>query len=131
MDKDWQLLKSISYFSQLSTKAEELYVKVKKEKNDIDPENFACVKTDGTIFNFNKFNNSLDLASNIYRDKNLFKDAENKQSDIKILLSKLRNYNPTKSKKIKAKEETLRAPEKLVNNRQEVIDAFKTGIYQT
>ena len=37
----------------------------------------------------------------------------------------------TKSKKIKAKEETLRAPEKLVNNRQEVIDAFKTGIYQT
>ena len=85
MDKDWQLLKSISYFSQLSTKAEELYVKVKKEKNDIDPENFACIKTDGTIFNFNKFNNSLDLASNIYRDKNLFKDAENKQSDIKIL----------------------------------------------
>ena len=131
MDKDWQLLKSISYFSQLSTKAEELYVKVKKEKNDIDPENFACVKTDGTIFNFNKFNNSLDLASNIYRDKNLFKDAENKQSDIKILLSKLRNYNPTKPKKIKAKEETLRAPEKLINNRQEVIDAFKTGIYQT
>ena len=131
MDKDWQLLKSISYFSQLSTKAEELYVKVKKEKNDIDPENFACVKTDGTIFNFNKFNNSLDLASNIYRDKNLFKDAENKQSNIKILLSKLRNYNPTKPKKIKAKEETLRAPEKLVNNRQEVIDAFKTGIYQT
>ena len=108
-----------------------MYVKVKKEKNDIDPENFACVKTDGTIFNFNKFNNSLDLASNIYRDKNLFKDAENKQSDIKILLRKLRNYNPTKPKKIKTKEETLRAPEKLVNNRQEVIDAFKTGIYQT
>ena len=104
-------------------------MKVKKEKNDIDPENFACVKTDGTIFNFNKFNNSLNLASNIYRDKNLFKDAENKQSDIKILLSKLRNYNPTKPKKIKAKEETLSAAEKLLNNRQEVIDALKAGIF--
>ena len=103
--------------------------KLKKKKNDIDSEKFVCVKTDGTIFNFNKFKNSLDLASNIYRDKNLLKDAENKQSDIKILLNKLRNYNPTKPKKIKAKEETLIAAEKLLNNRQEVIDAFKTGIF--
>ena len=90
---------------------------------------FVCVKTDGTIFNFNKFKNSLDLASNIYWDKNLLKDAEKKQSDIKILLIKLRSYNPTKPKKIKAKEETLSAAEKLLNNRQEVIDAFKTGIF--
>ena len=58
-------LKSISYFSQLSTKAKELFEKIKKEKNDIDPEKSVCVKTDGTIFNFNKLKNSLDLASNI------------------------------------------------------------------
>ena len=90
---------------------------------------FVCVKTDGTIFNFNKFKNSLDLASNIYRNKKLLKDAENKQSEIKILLNKLRNYNPTKLKKIKAKEETLSAAEKLLNNKQEVIDAFNTGIF--
>ena len=38
----------------------------------------ACVKTDGTIFNFTKFKNSLDFASNIYRNKSLLKDAENK-----------------------------------------------------
>ena len=80
-------LKSINYFSQLSPKAKELLEKITKERHD--PEKFACVKTDGTIFNFNKFKNSLDLASNIYRDKNLLKDAENKQSDIKILLNKL------------------------------------------
>ena len=129
MDTNSKSLKSISCFGQLSTKAKELFEKIKKEKNDIDPEKFVCVKTDGTIFNFNKFKNSLDLASNIYRDKNLLKDAENKQSDIKILLNKLRNYNPTKPKKIKAKEETLIAAEKLLNNRQEVIDAFKTGIF--
>ena len=65
------------------------------------------------------------MASNIY--KKLLKDAENKQHDIKILLNKLRNYNPTKPKKIKAKEGTLSAAEKLLHNRQEVIDAFKTG----
>ena len=52
----------------------------------------------------------MDLTSNINRDKNLLKDAENKkknENDIKILLNKLRNYNPTKTKKIKAKEETF------------------------
>ena len=129
LDRDTKSSQAISYFSQLSTKAKEFYVKIIKEKNDIDPEEFACVKTDGTIFNFNKFKLLQDLASNIYRDKNLLKDAENKQSNIKILLNKLRNYNPTKPKKIKPKEETLSAAEKLLNNRQDVIDTFKTGIF--
>ena len=69
MDTDSKSLKSISYFSQLSTKAKELFEKIKKEKNDIDPEKFVCVKTDGTIFNFSKFKNSIDLALNIYMQK--------------------------------------------------------------
>ena len=69
------------------------------------------------------------MASNIYWDKSLLKDAENGQNEIKILLNKLRKYNPTKLKKIKAKEETIIAAEKLLNNRQEVNDAFKTGIF--
>ena len=60
--------------------------------------------------NSNKFRNSIDLASNIYRNKNLLKDAENEQ---------------TKRRKPKKK---LSAAEKLLNNRQEVIDTFKTGI---
>ena len=94
-----------------------------------DAETFLCVKTDETIFNLNKLKNSLDVASNIYKNKKLLKDAENEQQDMKILLNKLRKYNPTKAKKIKAKEETLSAAEKLLNNRQEVIDAFKTGIF--
>ena len=69
------------------------------------------------------------MARKIYRDNNLLKEAENEQYDIKILLNKLRNYNPTKSKKIKVKEKTLSAAEQLLNNRQEVTGAFKTGIF--
>ena len=46
-----------------------------------------------------------------------------------MLLNKLRKYNPTKPKKINAKEETLSTAEKLLNNRQEVIDAFKADIF--
>ena len=69
------------------------------------------------------------MASNIYRKKSLLKDAENEQRKIKILLNKLRKHNPTKLIKINAKEETLIAAEKLLNNRQEVIDVFKTSIF--
>ena len=50
LDKDSKSLKSVNYFSQLSTKAKELFEKIKKEKNDIDSEKFVCIKTDGTIF---------------------------------------------------------------------------------
>ena len=103
--------------------------KLEKKRNDIDPEKFVCVKADGIIFNFNKFKTSLDLAWNIYRKKGLLKDAENEQRKIKILLNKLRKHNPTKIRKINAKEETLSAAEKLLNNSQEVIDAFKTSIF--
>ena len=112
LDTDSKSLKSVSYFSQLNTKAKELFEKIKKEKNEVDAETFVCVKTDVTVFNFNKFKNSIDLASKIYRNKNLLKDAENEQYNIKILLYKLRNYNPTKPKNKKAKKETLIAVEK-------------------
>ena len=36
LDTNSKLLKLISYFSQLSAKAKELYMKIKKEKNDTD-----------------------------------------------------------------------------------------------
>ena len=58
MNTDSKSLATISYFSQLSAKVKKLYEEIKKEKNDIDPEKFVCVKTDGTIFNFNKSKNS-------------------------------------------------------------------------
>ena len=129
LDKNSKSLKSIRYFSQLSTKAKELFEKIKKEKNDIDPEKSVCVKTDDTVFNFNKFKNSLDLAANIYRDNSLLKNAEDKQNEIKVLLNKLRKCISENPKKIKVKEKTLNAAEKLLNKRQEVTDAIKTGIF--
>ena len=99
LDTNSKSSKSIGYFSQLSTKTKELFEKIKKKKNDIESERSVCVKTDGTIFNFNKLKNSLDLASNIYKNKSLLKDAENEQNEIKTLLNKLRMYNSTKLKR--------------------------------
>ena len=43
----------------------------------MDPEKLVCSKTDGTIFNFNTFKNSLDFASDIYhKGKTSLKDAK-------------------------------------------------------
>ena len=44
LDTNSKSLKSISYFSQLSTKTKELLEKIKKEKNDIDPEKICLCK---------------------------------------------------------------------------------------
>ena len=43
----------------------------------------------------------------IFTNNTLLKDAENDQKEIKILLNKLRKYNPTRLTKVNAKEETL------------------------
>ena len=52
-----------------------------------------------------------------------------KEKETAILLNKLKNYNPTSLENIKAKEETLSTAEKFLSNKQEVINAFKTGIF--
>ena len=45
--------------------AKKLLDQLKKEENATDPEKRFCVKTDGTIFNFNAFEISLDFAPKI------------------------------------------------------------------
>ena len=65
-----------------------MFERIKKETY-IDPKKLVCANTDGTVFNFNSFKASLDLASNIYNDKNLLKNAEYKQHNMKVLLRRL------------------------------------------
>ena len=45
------------------------------------------------------------------------------------LLDYLKEYNATKSDRIKSREETLNGAEKLYNNRSSVIKAFKNGVF--
>ena len=125
-----KIIKDNRYFSQLSPKAKELFEEIKKEKNTIDLEKLVCVKTDGTIFGFTIFKKSLDLASDIYQNgKASLEDPEDKQYKMSILLSRLNRYSPTKPEKITSRKEAMSAATKLFNNRKEVIEAFKTGIF--
>ena len=76
---DTKVLKAIRFFSNLSQAAKELLDKIKKEKNNINPEKLVCVHTNRTFYDFNIFKSSLAFASSIYSSKISWKEAENKQ----------------------------------------------------
>ena len=65
------------------------------------------------IFNFNKFKNSFDLASDIYRNKSLLKTADDTQNKTKILLNKLRKYSLTYLKKDKSQRRNIKCCRKI------------------
>ena len=44
-------------------------------------------------------------------------------------MSRLNRYSPTKPENITSRKEAMSAATKLFNNRKEVIEAFKTGIF--
>ena len=66
---DTKVLKAIRFFSNLSQAAKELLDKIKKEKNNINPEKLVCAHTNRTLYDFNIFKNSLAFASSIYSSK--------------------------------------------------------------
>ena len=92
-------LRAISYFSQLSPKAKELFEKIKNEPNDIDFTKLFCVKDNKTIFNFTVFKNSMKFASDSYRGGITLKRAEKIQRKMLKKLESLENYIPIKPEK--------------------------------
>ena len=53
------------------------------------------------------FKSSLDFASDIYNGKIMLEEAKNYQYKMFKLLDDLKEYNPTRSDKVKTREETL------------------------
>ena len=90
-----------------------------------------CTKTDGkTKYEFNKFMLPLKFATKIYRHDHMLQDARDDQQKLKILINKLNNdYNPTNITKIKEKDDTLKSAKKLFFVREDIINAFKKGIF--
>ena len=62
------------------------------------------MKSDGTVFNFNIFKGSLQLASNIYNNKALLEKTKNNQCKILKQLNDLKEFDPTNRKKINCKK---------------------------
>ena len=59
-----------------------------------------------------------------------YRKAKDNQQKLKILINKLNNdYNPTSKIKIKEKDDTLKSAKKLLFLKEEIINAFKKGIF--
>ena len=72
----------------------------------------------------------LKFTSKIYRRDLTLKEAKNNQQDLSMLKNKLNNnYNPKNNTKIKEKDDTLKSANKLFSIREEIINAFKKGIF--
>ena len=93
--------------------------------------NVFVQKTDGkTEYNFNKFKLPLKFASKMYRRDITLQKAEDDQKMLKMLINKLNNdYNPRNETKIKEKDGTINSAKKLFSIRENIIRAFKKGIF--
>ena len=105
--------------------------KIKVIHDWLETAQLICTKTDGkTKYDFSKFTFPLKFASKIYNYDFTLQIAQDKQQELKILINKLNNnYNPTSTMKIKEKDDTLKTAKRLHAIKNEIINAFKKGIF--
>ena len=81
-------------------------------------------------YNFSNFTFPSKFASKIYNKDFTLQEAKDNQQELKILINKLNNnYNPKINIKRKEKKDTLKSANKLFIMREEIIKAFKNGIF--
>ena len=124
-------LKTIGFFSTLSDEAKKLMVNIKQIDDWLDDAQFVCTKTDGiTKYDFSNFTFPSKFASKIYNKNLTLQEAEDNQQGLEILINKLNNdCNPRNPIKIKEKEDALNSAKKLLFIRENIIRAFKKGIF--
>ena len=91
----------------------------------------GLTKTDGkTKYNFSNFTFPSKFASKIYDKDFTLEEAKDNQLELKILINNLNNNcNPVNKIKIKEKNDTLKSAKKMFYIREEIIGAFKSGIF--
>ena len=110
-------LKTISFFTTISEKANKLMGNIKVIDDWLENAQLICRKTDEkTKYNFTKFMFPLRFASKIYRRNYTLQKVEDDQQKLKILINKLNNYyNPRNQTKIKEKDVTLKSAKNCIS----------------
>ena len=104
---------------------------IKRIDDWLDTAQLICTNTDGkTKYEFNNFTFSSKFTSKMYRHDLMLQEAEDDQQELEILINKLNNnYNPKNQTKIKEKDDALKSARKLFSIREEIIRAFKKGVF--
>ena len=71
----------------------------------------------------------LKFIEKIYNYEITLDEAINDQTELRILINKLNNYNPTKLEKIEEKIRVLESARKLSDARDEIINLFEKRIF--
>ena len=106
-------LKTISFFSLITTKAKKLMEKI-KPIDWLDTAQLICTKADRrTKYDFSNFTFPLKFASKIYHCDLTLQKAKYDQVNVKILINKLNNdYNPQNQKKKRKKKKKTKKKKK-------------------
>ena len=80
----------------------------------LDKAELVCTKTDGSKYDFKLFAFSIEFIEKIYNHEITLNEAINDQTELKILINKLNNYNPLKTEKIEGKTRALKSAKKLM-----------------
>ena len=104
---------------------------IKRIDDWLDTAQRICTNTDGkTKYEFNNFTFTSKFTSKMYRHDLMLQEAEDDQQELEILINKLNNnYNPKNQTKIKEKDDALKSARKLFSIREEIIRAFKKGVF--
>ena len=112
-------------------KQNKLLVNIKQLDTWLDTAQLVYTKTDGkTKYDFSNCTFPSKFAFKIYNKDFTLQEAEDNLQELKILINKLNNnYNPKNKIKIEEKVNTLKSARKLFSIREEIIRAFKKGVF--
>ena len=115
----------------MSEKAKKLMKKIKITDGWLHIAQLVCRKTDAkTKYDINNFTFPWKFTSKIYHCDLTLHEAEDDQQKLQILIDKLNNdYDPECQTKIKEKDDALKSAKKLFFIKEDIIRAFKKGIF--
>ena len=124
------MLKAIGKVSKKNDKANKLLSEFKKIDETLDNAELVCTKTDGTKYDFNRFQFRLKFIEKLHKYKITLDEAKNYQTELGILINKLNNhYNPRSRKKAKEKNNVLESARKSLDARKDIIGFFEKGTF--
>ena len=124
IDKN-KALKPTDEISKKNNEANKLLPKFKKIDWILDKAELVFTKTDGTKYDFNRFA----LPLKFIEENHNYEITLDEAKELRELINKLNDYGPRTSKKVEEKNRVLESAIKLFDERDDIIDLFRKGIF--
>ena len=124
IDKN-KALKPTDEISKKNNEANKLLPKFKKIDRILDKAELVFTKTDGTKYDFNRFA----LPLKFIEENHNYEITLDEAKELRELINKLNDYGPRTSKKAEEKNRVLESAIKLFDERDDIIDLFRKGIF--